>query len=161
MAQSRISQLVQAEKNNLAGLDPQDQAMMDKLRLIEEAEKRVTEKAVPEGKRLMMEKSVRLDRHNVRRFLVKLTPSMCTAKDCGFDAAIEAGYRGGWNDDNLHAEQVLPNGQTVGEALARLLDYHARTAHAVSHSHILTEEEAQRRKSWGSVPQPFLTGAQG
>ena len=159
MGISNISKRVADEKLQITALDSKEQEMMERLRALEEAEKRIETHAVPEGKRMLMEKAVRLDRHNIRRFLVKLTPSMCTARDCGYDAAVDVGYRGGWRDDHLHPEMILPNGQTVEDRLLRLLELHGRTAHAITHSHILTEEEAQRRKDWASVPPPFLTGA--
>src|SRR5262245_59626671 len=157
MPVSNIAKNVAEGKASIGGLASQNQEVMDRLRAIEEAEQRVTETAIPEGKRMFIEKSVRLDRHNVRRFMVQLSPSMCHVKECNYDAALEAGYKGGWNDQQLHPEQVLPNGQTIEEALLRLLDHHKRTAHAVTNSHILTEEELQRRKSWATVPGQFLT----
>ena len=157
MPTSNISKRVTEAKATVGVLDSQDQYLLERLRAIEEAEKRVTEQALPEGKRLLVEKSVRLDRHNLRRYLVELTPSMCTVKDCNYDAAVEAGYRGGWKDEHLQPSLTLPNGQTVEEAIMRLLDYHTRTAHAVTNSHIFTEEEAQRRKQWANVPGQFLT----
>lgn len=157
MPTSNISKKVAAEKPSIESLDSNTQDVMERLRAIEEAEQRVVEQAIPEGKRLLMEKGVRIDRHNVRRFLVKLTPSMCRKENCGYDAAIEAGYKNGWNDDRLHPELVLPNGQTLEEAITRLLDYHERTSHAFSNSHIITEEEALRRKQYANVPGQFLT----
>src|SRR5262245_61321720 len=130
MATSNISKRVAEEKPSIGGLDSQNEEVMERLKAIEEAEKRVEETAIPEGKRMFIEKSVRLDRHNLRRYMVKLTPSMCKVKECNFDAAVEARYTG-WDDERLHPEQVLPNGQTVEEALMRLLQHHEQTAHAV------------------------------
>ncbi len=148
-----------AEAKPLEGLDPQNQDVLDRLRAIEDAEKRVVERAIPEDKKLFIEKAVRRDRHNVHRFLVKLTPSMCRKENCDYDAAKEAGYKAGWDDEQLQLrrELMLPTGQTMQEALFRLLEFHTQTAHAVTNSHILTEEEALRRKQWAAVPGQFLT----
>jgi hypothetical protein len=121
---------------------------------------KIKEEAIPEDNQLMVHVEARADVFNLHRYYTELTPSMCRAKNCPFDAAREAGATA-WGD--VRVDQPTSDGRTLGERLIALREYHEATAHTVEQvdSHILTAAEVNKRQ-WNvgqSIKNEFLTGA--
>jgi hypothetical protein len=141
------------------GLDRDERDAIDLALKLDQAETRIREAAISEGDRKLILKEVRVDALNLRRYHVDLTPSMCDVRGCGFDAAKEAGATD-WN--NAPTSQVMPNGQTIGQRLIALKEYHKATAHTnqALNDHIITADELNKRQ-WGigqDIRGDFLTG---
>jgi hypothetical protein len=162
MGVSKISQLVAAEKaaTALTGIDPQDQQAINSQRAMEQEQARLTAEKIelPKGTgKTFILQEIKVDQFNLIRRMVELTPSMCKERNCGYDAAKQAGYNAGW--ETVPQAQVLPSGKTMGDTLLGLLQYHVATAHGMSNSHIMSEEEVGQQQGWTPVPG-FLTAAQ-
>jgi len=142
------------------GLDADELAEMDYARKLAEAEARIKDAAISEDNRRMILQEIKVDVYNTSRRYVELTPSMCDVRNCGFDAAKEAGCAG-WSEAPV--DQPMSDGKTFGERLIQVRDYHKNTAHTVQmdNDHIITASELHRRQ-WGvgnSVKGEFLKGA--
>lgn len=124
------------------------------------AQAKIKESAISEDNRLMVHQEIRVDVFNLKRQFVELTPSMCRAKNCPFDAAREAGASS-WGDAPV--TQPMSDGKTFGDRLVELRDYHEATGHTAQQveSHIMTAAEVNKRH-WNpgqSIKNEFLTGA--
>jgi len=124
------------------------------------AEAKIKADAISEDNRLMVHQEIRVDVFNLKRHFVELTPSMCRARNCPFDAAREA-HATSWDDAPIN--QPMSDGKTFGDRLIELRDYHEATAHTVqqTESHIMTAAEVNKRH-WNpgqSIKNEFLTGA--
>lgn len=157
---------VAAKRSRLAavdiktGLDEDQLAEMDYARRLAEAEARIKEQSISEDNQLMILKEIKVDIFNTSRRYVKLTPSMCDLRDCGFDAALEAGCPG-WSE--APTDQIMADGRTFGERLIQMKEYHKTTAHTVAAQtdHIITAGELRKRE-WSvgnAVKGQFLKGA--
>jgi hypothetical protein len=107
------------------------------------------------SKRYFIQREIRVDQHNIRRYRIELTPSMCQIRGCNFDAAVECGYKNGWKEAEL--DQILPNGRTVQQVIMKRLEFHKENGHLVETSHIMSEDELNIYKRAASVPKGFLT----
>jgi Ser-tRNA(Ala) deacylase AlaX len=125
--------------------------LQQKLQAAADEEKK---KAVDPSKRYFIMREVRIDAHNIRRFRVQLTPSMCQVRGCQYDAAS---MFGGWNKAPI--DQELPNGQTVKQKIMNLLKAHVESGHVIETSHIMSEDELAIHKNAASLPQGFLAAA--
>jgi hypothetical protein len=136
-----------------------DIAAIHKARQMAEAEERAKQDALPESKRYFLLQEIRTSPYTVVRRRVLVTPSMCTHRGCGFDAAKDVGYGGGWSDPKLNHDQSLPSGKTIGQAIMDLLEVHMINKHAIieTDAHLMTEEQLNRQKQWAGVPGAFLT----
>jgi hypothetical protein len=143
-----------------SGIDNDDLAAIQQMQAIQEAENTVINEAISKEKLSIgwIRQEKKIDQHNVRRYLVKLTPSMCKERGCGFDAAVAAQFIGGWNDVRLNKDQMLPHGKTIGQAILDILKKHQSTQHLVIDDHILSDEQVKRNKGWSGVSDHFLTG---
>jgi hypothetical protein len=120
----------------------------------------IAEAAISEDNRLMIHQEIVVDVFNKKRQYVELTPSMCRTRNCPFDAAIKA-KTAGWHAAPIN--QLMPEGNTFGEQLIALREYHEATAHTVQqiNDHIITASELAKRQ-WTigqSISNEFLTGA--
>jgi len=122
---------------------------------IQEAEKAAVADAIPEAKKKFILKEIHVDSKTILRKRVELTPSMCTSRGCGFDAAVHCGYHAGWGA--VPHNQRLPDGRTLGEAVLGVLQSHADTQHGFDDSHIMTEDQVNSQKQWSGVSPHFLT----
>lgn len=142
------------------GITAEDAAEMSREIKLRAAELRITEAAIAPDNRQMIHQEIRVDVFNLKRQYVELTPSMCRSRNCGFDAAREAGAAG-WGDSPI--EQPMGDGKTLGERLIALREYHEATAHTVQqlNDHIITADElAKRQWSVGqSIRNEVLMGA--
>jgi hypothetical protein len=138
----------------VAGLSASDQAAIQQMHAVAEAEAKAKTATIPEGKRRFILQEIPTSQFTVVRRRVELTPSMCTVRGCGFDAAKEVGFPGGWK--TINQDQPLPDGRKLGEAILGVLNVHRDTAHALETSHIISEDE-MLNKTWAGVPAPFLT----
>jgi hypothetical protein len=141
------------------GLDRDERDAIDLALKLDQAEARIREAAIPKDARKMILQEIQVDSNNRIRRYIELTPSMCDARGCGFDAAKEAGATD-WN--NAPTSQVMPNGQTIGARLIALKEYHKATAHTNQslNDHIITADELNKRQ-WGigqDIRGDFLTG---
>ncbi len=143
-----------------AGLTNDDVATIKSMQAVAEAEARAQANAVTPGKRQFILQEISFPQtrqYTVIRRRVQLTPSMCRARGCGYDAAKECGFLNGWTDPHLSHDQPLPDGRKLGEAILALLETHNATAHVIEQSHIIGEDELMGSKQWANVPAPFLT----
>ena len=128
---------------------------------VKEAEEAAAADPIPEakkGKKFIL-KEIHVDSKTILCRRVELTPSMCTARGCGFDAAIHfpnSPYKG-WND--VPEDLTLRDGRTMREAVIGILQSHMDTKHGFDESHIMTEEELLRKKQESRTPGYFLTNA--
>lgn len=129
------------------GLDRDERAAIDLALKLDQAEARIREAAIPKDTRKMILQEIQVDSNNKLRRFVELTPSMCDVRGCGFDAAKEAGATD-WH--NAPTAQSMPNGQTIGQRLIALKEYHRATAHTNQslNDHIVTADELAKRQ-WG------------
>lgn len=141
----------------VAGLTDEEKAAIAKSQEVSKAETKAKAEAPTGDKKLLILQEVKIDQFCTMRRRVKLTPSMCRHRGCGFDAAKEVGYKSGW--DSVPHDQPLPTGKTLGQAILGVLDLHTTTAHTLEQAHIMTEEEVNAQKQWRGVPGPFLTPA--
>lgn len=142
------------------GLDREERESIDLALKLDQAEARIREAAIPKDARKMILQEIQVDSNNRLRRYVELTPSMCDARGCGFDAAKEAGATDWYNAPTA---QPMPNGKTIGQRLIELKDYHKATAHTNQSlsDHIITDAELHERQ-WGigqDIRGDFLTGA--
>jgi hypothetical protein len=88
---------------------------------------------------------------------VDITPSLCTEPDCGYDAAVKVGYKGGW--------KAIPEGldfdskRTMQEFVLETLARHRAAVHPVATpKHIRTKEQAekQRKAKANQLPEGFV-----
>jgi hypothetical protein len=138
-----------------SGLNAEDVAAIAQTKELAEAEARIAAEAVTESKRQYILQEIKVDQFTTLRRRVELTPSMCRAKGCGFDASKEVGYPAGWK--TVPHDQLLPNGKSLGEAIISVLQRHRDTTHGIEESHIMNEDEVNRQKQWAGVPGQFLT----
>lgn len=163
MAQSRISQLVQAEK--AVELTPQEeQQRISALLADREAAKLAKEaseaKAIhAERGEIWIEKVI--DPHEGRLATVTgswqpLTPSMCTEPRCGYDAAKERGFTNGY--DSIPEDLVYPwNNKPARQDAEELLAQHKAVRHATSGpAHIRTPEQARAARAQRPLPEGFI-----
>lgn len=146
-----------AEKlaNPLGGLSIEEAAAITAEQNLLLAQKRIEESAPSASKRKFILQEIKIDNFTLYRRRVELTPSMCTHRGCGFDAAKEAGFKAGWA--TVPQDQPLPGGRKLGEAILGVLETHLTFAHALDQSHIISEDELNRNKQWAGVPGQFLT----
>lgn len=142
------------------GLDQEEKQAIDLALKLDQAEAKIKEAALPKDTRKMILQEIQVDSNTKLRRYVELTPSMCEVRNCGFDAAKEAGATD-WN--NAPTAQKMPNGKTIGQRLIELKEYHKATAHTNQslNDHILTADELNNRQ-WGigqDIRGDFLTGA--
>jgi hypothetical protein len=124
---------------------------------IKEAEKAASANPIPEAKRKFILKEIHVDSKTILCRRVELTPSMCTARGCGFDAALQfpdKGYKG-WND--IPEDVTLRDGRTLREAVMYVLQSHMDAKHGFEESHIMDEDEVRQRKQESRTPNYFLT----
>lgn len=161
---SRISQRVQDEAKAppdlRTGLTPGEREAMEQARQLAEAQKALEASKLPAelaDDPDMIHKEIQIDVFNKRRFYVKLTPSMCPVKNCGYDAAVEMGTPG-W--EAAPTSQVMPDGNTYGDKLIEMREYHQATAHVMNQSndHIIKQSELNKR-AWnvGGARTDFVT----
>lgn len=122
---------------------------------IADAEQAIEDSAVDPSKRYFIMREIRIDAHNVHRFRVPLTPSMCQVRGCLYDSAVTIGYPKGWNEAPL--KQKLQNGMTVEEKLLQMLESHKEKGHVFEQSHIMSEDQLAIHKNAASLPKGFLT----
>lgn len=149
MATSNISKRVAAEAapDLATGLVQSQKDELAQAVALAEAEKRIEADAIPEGNKILIRQRIKCDQFNTLERYVELTPSMCDIRDCGWDAAREAGATD-WN--NAPVDQVMADGKTFGERLIAMKEYHKQTGHthAALNDHIVTSAELARR-AWG------------
>lgn len=142
------------------GMTAEDAEEMKREVALKLAEEKIKSQAISEDNRQMVHQEIRVDTFNILRRYVELTPSMCRARNCPFDAAKEAGATA-WGDAPVG--QKMSDGKTFGDRLIALREYHEATAHTVQQmdDHIISAGElAQRQWNPGqSIRNEFLTGA--
>jgi hypothetical protein len=136
--------------------DPEIQEILT-AQMIAEVEQQIHADAPDPNKRYFIQREVRIDQHNVRRFRVELTPSMCQVRGCSFDGAVQIGFKNGWKSAPL--DQPLSNGKTVGQKILELLELHRSNGHMIETSHIMSEDDLAIHKNAASLPKGFLTAA--
>ncbi len=132
---------------------PADESeLIRRSREVAQAEARIEAAAstMPERKPDYILQEIKVDKHNTLRRYVKLSPSMCTLRGCGYDSARDHGFTG-WDDPTLFRDQILPSGKTIGETLIGLLEYHVENAHRLEQSHLLTEDEYKAKRRAGGA----------
>lgn len=157
------SKKVAAEPANLnTGLTEDERIALEQARQFAEAEKALEATRLPaemaDDPELILQE-IKVDTFNTSRRYVKLTPSMCKVKTCGYDAAVAMNCAG-W--DAAPINQVMPDGKTYGEKLIEMKEYHQATAHVMNQSdgHIIRQSELNKRAwSVGGANTSFLTGA--
>lgn len=143
------------------GLTKEDAEEMRQEVRLQAAEARIKEAALSEDtQRLMVHQEIKIDSCSTLRRYVELTPSMCRARNCPWDAAKEAGATD-WN--NAPINQPMSDGRIFGDRLIAMREYHEATAHTARamDDHIVTAEELNKRH-WGigqDIKGEFLTGA--
>ena len=104
------------------GLTKEDTEELRREVRLQAAEARIKEAALSEDtQRLMVHQEVKVDSCNTLRRHVELTPSMCRARNCPWDAAKEAGATD-WN--NAPIDQPMSDDRTFGERLITMREYH-------------------------------------
>lgn len=158
--QSNISKLVQAEKalkpDPATGLMESEKDEIKQALAIADAEARMKADALPTETKDLILQEIKADVFNIVRRYVKLTPSMCDIRGCGWDAAKEIGSTD-WGA--IPVEQVMPDGRTLGDKMIAMLQYHKSTAHthAAQNDHIISQDELRRRQ-WGPGQEVHLVG---
>lgn len=147
---NNISQRIQAEKTLAdlrTGLTDVERQAMEHARQLAEAEKALEASRLPpelaNDPDLILQE-IRVDTYNLARRYVRLTPSMCRVKNCGYDAAKEMNTPG-WDGAPTH--QIMPDGKTYGDKLIEMRQYHEGTAHVANQTndHIIKESELGKR----------------
>ncbi len=161
MGVSNISKKVMAEKapvvDPTTGLMVSEKEEIAQTLALADAEKKIEAEALPSDVKDMLLQEIKLDGFNTLRRYVRLTPSMCDVRGCGWDAAKEAGSSD-WH--SIPVDQVMPDGKTLGERLQGMLAYHKATAHTYSaqNDHLISEAELRNRQ-WAPGQEVHLTGA--
>jgi hypothetical protein len=152
MSVPKISRAVQAEKAQTeklgATIDSGDKREIETLLALKEVEEKLEAeaKAVPKDPDLILQE-IKIDRHNLKREYVKLTPSMCRHRNCGYDSAKEFKISGGW--DNAPLDMKTNNGQTVAERLVGMREFHEANAHLYQQNdHLVSSEDLKNRSNW-------------
>lgn len=161
---SNISKKVQAENapppDLRTGLTDAERAAMEQARQLAEAEKALEASRLPaamaEDPDLILQE-IQIDVFNKARRYVRLTPSMCPVKTCGYDAAKEMNSAG-WEAAPIN--QTMPDGKTYGDKLIEMRQYHQATAHVQNQTndHIIKQSELNKR-AWnvGGARTDFQT----
>jgi hypothetical protein len=143
----------------ILGMSDDDAADIELMGQIQEAEKAATANPIPAAKKKFILKEIHVDSKTILCRRVELTPSMCKARGCSYDAALQfpdKGYKG-WND--VPEDLTLRDGRTLRQAVMDVLQSHMDTKHGFEESHIMTEDEVRQRKQEAMVPGYFLTNA--
>lgn len=161
---SNISKRVQAEANAppdlRTGLTADEREAMEQARQLAEAAKaleasKLSSELADDPDVILQE--IQIDVFTKVRRYVKLTPSMCNVKNCGYDAAKEMNTPG-WDAAPIH--QVMPDGKTYGQKLIEMREYHQATAHVINQQtdHIIKQSELNKR-AWnvGGARTDFVT----
>jgi len=142
------------------GITADDAEEMKRELQLKAAEAKIKAEAISADNRKMVHQEIKVDAFNTVRRYVELTPSMCRTRNCPWDAAKEAGATA---LGDAPIGQPMSNGETFGDRLIALREYHEATAHTAQQldDHIITAGELSKRQ-WGvgqSIKNEFLTGA--
>lgn len=135
------------------------QAMVEMDRLAKEAEAAAAEH-LDRGE-ILIEKVI--DPHEGRlatvlSYWTPLTPSLCTERKCGYDAAVAVGFTEGW--DVIPEDMPFDQNQTMREFVESILARHQSIKHpSAAPKHIRTAAEARAIRAKVSHPLPgqFIT----
>ena len=129
-----------------------DEAESEQLKHLERGEVFISRAIDPHEGRLM----------SITSAWVPITPSLCTevgsyGGGCGYDAAVECGFKGGW--DSIRENMVMPkSGLSARQHVLEILRQHKAKRHIASGqaAHVRTREEAIAARARREVPETFI-----